>query len=437
MSVRSGDVRMNPISGTFRVAAPTGARSGDTKERLLEFLADEKEVFELFMVVDEELKMMCDICHEGGQVLGPFLKPMTHLIHTEYLLAGRSDRDHREILRDTMYAATVTGAPVENACRLIAGYEPEGRGYYGAALALFGRSPDGTPTMDSPILIRTADVSPAGELKVTAGATLVRDSDAAYEVAETRAKAGGILSAFGLAPAATSDGSDIADLARDEDVLLALGSRNQRLSRFWLTDQAGEPADPALAGQTAVILHGEDDFVNMLVHVLGVFGMTARVVRHEDYATGAFDGADLVIVGPGPGDPREGDHPKIASFRRAVDDLLASGQPFLAVCLGHQTLCERLGLEIAYKDVVFQGTQSPVRLDGRTERVGFYNTFVARIPDGFVLPDDVRVEADEATGDIHAVVGPHFRGVQFHAESILTENGYDLLHGAVRDLLVP
>ena len=42
------------------------------------------------MVVDEELKMMCDICNEGGQVLGPFLKPMTHLVHTEYLLAGRT-----------------------------------------------------------------------------------------------------------------------------------------------------------------------------------------------------------------------------------------------------------------------------------------------------------------------------------------------------------
>jgi len=431
VSVRQGDVRMNPISGTFRVAG-----HGDAlKDRLLEFLADEKEVFELFMVVDEELKMMCDICHEGGQVLGPFLKPMTHLIHTEYLLAGRSDRDHREILRDTMFAATVTGAPVENACRLIADYEPEGRGYYGAALALFGRSPDGTPTMDSPILIRTADVSPAGELKVTAGATLVRDSDAAYEVAETRAKAGGILSAFGLAPAAASDGTDIADLARDEDVVLALGTRNQRLSRFWLTDQAGEPADPGLAGKQAVILHGEDDFVNMLVHVLGVFGMTSRVVRHEDYATGAFDGADLVVVGPGPGDPREGDHPKIAAFRRAVDDLLASGQPFLAVCLGHQTLCQRLGLDLGYKDVVFQGTQSPVRIDGRTERVGFYNTFVGRVPTGVTLPDGLRVEADEATGDIHAVEGPHFRGIQFHAESILTENGYDLLHTAVRDLL--
>ena len=101
-----------------------------------------------------------------------------------------------------------------------------------------------------------------------------------------------------------------------------------------------------------------------------------------------------------------------------------------------------VGLHLAYKDVVFQGTQSPVRLDGRTERVGFYNTFVGRVPSGFALPDGtlpdgLRVDADEATGDIHAVAGPHFRGIQFHAESILTENGYDLLHSAVRDLLTP
>ena len=160
----ASDVRMNPISGTFRVGQ--GAVDEEAlKTRLLDFLADEKEIFELFMVVDEELKMMCDICTEGGQVLGPFLKPMTHLVHTEYLLAGRSERDPREILRDTMYAATVTGAPVENACRLISTYETEGRGYYSSALALFGRDKQGNHTMDSPILIRTADVSTTGELQ--------------------------------------------------------------------------------------------------------------------------------------------------------------------------------------------------------------------------------------------------------------------------------
>ncbi len=428
VSVRGGDVRMNPISGTFRVRG-----DGDIKDRLLDFLADEKEIYELFMVVDEELKMMCDICHEGGQVLGPFLKPMTHLIHTEYLLAGRSDRDPREILRDTMYAATVTGSPVENACRLIASYEPEGRGYYGAALALFGRDPEGRPTVDSPILIRTADVDVDGRLKVSAGATLVRDSEAAYEVAETHAKASGILSAFGLVPPAPVPALDVASLARDEDVLIALNSRNGRLSTFWLTDQAGAPPDPALRGQHVRILDGEDDFVNMLRHVLSVLGMTSDVVRHDAYVEGCLDDADLVIVGPGPGDPRDDDDAKMVTLRAAVDRLLARQQPFLAVCLGHQALCQRLGLPLEFKDIVFQGTQSPVAIGDAIERVGFYNTFVARV--GGSLPDGVSVEADPETGDVHLVRGPHYRGIQFHAESILTEHGYDLIHDLVRDLV--
>jgi phenazine biosynthesis protein phzE len=431
VSVHGGDVRMNPISGTFRLKGLTDAT--ERKERLLEFLADEKEIYELFMVVDEELKMMCDICGEGGLVLGPFLKPMTHLVHTEYLLAGRTDRDVREVLRDTMYAATVTGSPVENACRLIKKYETDGRGYYGAALALLGRDAAGQPTADSPIVIRTADVDLDGRLKVTAGATLVRDSEPAHEVAETHAKAGGILAAFGLVEQASGAAEGLDELTRDEDVVIALGSRNQRLSRFWLTDQGGSPPAAELKGRTAVILDGEDDFVNMLRHVLAVMGMTSIVVRHEDFSAEALEGYDLVIVGPGPGDPRDGDHPKIATFGAAIDGLLDRGAPFLSVCLGHQVLCSRLGLDLAYKDIVFQGTQSRVDLGGREENVGFYNTFVARERDG--LPDGVSVAADPVTGDVHLVRGPHYRGVQFHAESILTEHGYDLIHDLVLELL--
>jgi phenazine biosynthesis protein phzE len=435
VSVHGGDVRMNPISGTFRLPQHGGADAdpAELKQQLLEFLADEKEIYELFMVVDEELKMMCDVCNEGGQVLGPFLKPMTHLVHTEYLLAGRTSRDVRDVLRDTMYAATVTGSPVENACRLIKKYETEGRGYYGAALALIGRDREGRPTADSPIVIRTADVSPAGDLKVTAGATLVRDSVPAYEVAETHAKAGGILTAFGLVPAPEARADGVAELTRDEDVLIALASRNQRLSKFWLTDQGGSPPAPELKGKSVVILDGEDDFVNMLRHVLWVMGMTSTVVRHEDYTPDALDGHDLVIIGPGPGDPRDGSHPKIAAFGQAVDHLLTTGQPFLAVCLGHQVLCGRLGIDLGYKDIVFQGTQSRVELDGREENVGFYNTFVGRAHGP--LPEGVSVEADPVTGDVHMVSGAHFRGIQFHAESILTERGYDLIHDLVLELL--
>lgn len=377
--------------------------------------------------------MMCDICNEGGQVLGPFLKPMSRLVHTEYLLAGRTTRDPREVLRDTMYAATVTGSPVENACRLIKQYEPAGRGYYGAALALLGRDAEGGHMVDSPIVIRTADVDLEGRLTVTAGATLVRDSDPAYEVAETHAKAGGILSAFGLVPPAPVPTTDVAELVNDEDVLLTLNARNRRLSRFWLTDQAGAPPDPSLRGKRVAILDGEDDFVKMLRHVLRVLGLESEVVRHEAYDAALLDRADLVIVGPGPGDPRNDDDPKMATLRTAVDRLLERRQPFLAVCLGHQALCHRLGLELGFKDIVFQGTQSPVAIGGATELVGFYNTFVARV--GGPVPGDVEVEADPDTGDVHLVRGPHYAGIQFHAESILTEHGYDLLHDLVRELL--
>lgn len=141
-----GTVVMNPISGTYRY--PAGA--APTAEGLLSFLADRKETEELSMVVDEELKMMCTVGDMGGVVIGPRLKEMAHLAHTEYELRGRSSLDVREVLRETMFAATVTGSPVQNACRVIERHEVGGRGYYAGALALLGTDESGAQTLDSP-----------------------------------------------------------------------------------------------------------------------------------------------------------------------------------------------------------------------------------------------------------------------------------------------
>lgn len=179
-----GTVVMNPISGTYRYPA-----GGPAPEDLLRFLADRKETDELSMVVDEELKMMCTVGDMGGVVIGPRLREMAHLAHTEYELRGRTSLDVREVLRETMFAATVTGSPVQNACRVIERHESGGRGYYAGALALIGTDAGGAQTLDSPILIRTVDVSATGELRVPVGATLVRHSDPVSEVAETHAKA--------------------------------------------------------------------------------------------------------------------------------------------------------------------------------------------------------------------------------------------------------
>src|SRR5690606_34153104 len=92
---REGIVTMNPISGTFR--HPAG---GATAESLTEFLSSTKETEELFMVVDEELKMMSQVCSDGGRITGPHLKEMSRLTHTEYMLRGRSRLDPRDILRE-------------------------------------------------------------------------------------------------------------------------------------------------------------------------------------------------------------------------------------------------------------------------------------------------------------------------------------------------
>src|SRR3546814_10968567 len=96
------------------------------------------------MVVDEELKMMSAVCSDGGRITGPHLKEMSRLTHTEYMLRGRSRLDPRDILRETMFAPTVTGSPMQNACTVIARHETSPRGYYSGVAALF------TPAASTP-----------------------------------------------------------------------------------------------------------------------------------------------------------------------------------------------------------------------------------------------------------------------------------------------
>jgi phenazine biosynthesis protein phzE len=97
-------------------------------------------------------------------------------------------------------------------------------------------------------------------------------------------------------------------------------------------------------------------------------------------------------------------------------------------------LSDAIGLDLAYKDIVFQGTQTRLDVLGSEEVVGFYNTFVARAPAGGA-PAGVRVQAEPASGDVHLLAGPTYRGVQFHAESILTQHGHDLLRRLVLELI--
>ncbi|MGV9565505.1 anthranilate synthase family protein [Streptomyces sp. NPDC003480] len=418
-----GTVVMNPISGTYRYPA-----GGATPEDLLRFLADGKEIEELSMVVDEELKMMCTVGDRGGMVVGPRLKEMAHLAHTEYELRGRTSLDAREVLRETMFAATVTGSPVQNACRVIERYETGGRGYYAGALALIGRDAGGAQTLDSPILIRTADIDADGTLRVPVGATLVRGSDPASEVAETHAKAAGVLAALGVAAARPDAEHARPRLADDPRVRAALDGRRALLSPFWLRMQT---PSPELTGH-ALVVDGEDTFTAMLTHVLRSSGLEVSVRRYDEQglreAVLAHEGP--VVLGPGPGDPSDPNDPKMR-FLRALTAEVVRGHRHgvLGVCLGHELLAAELGLEIVRKEVPYQGAQTEIDLFGRRETVGFYNSFVAHCDDEAateLAAHGVEVSRG-AGGEVYALRGPGFAGVQFHPESVLTLNGAGIL----------
>ncbi|WP_210576161.1 anthranilate synthase family protein [Streptomyces sp. GESEQ-4] len=424
-----GTVVMNPISGTYRYPA-----EGPTPEHLLDFLADGKEIEELSMVVDEELKMMCTVGDMGGVVVGPRLKEMAHLAHTEYELRGRSSLDVREVLKETMFAATVTGSPVQNACRVIERHEVGGRGYYAGALALLGKDSGGAQTLDSPILIRTADIDADGRLRVPVGATLVRGSDPASEVAETHAKAAGVLTALGVRPSRPRERHARVRLADDPRVRAALDGRRASLAPFWLRMQ--ERSDE-LTGH-ALVVDGEDTFTAMLAHVLRSSGLTVTVRRYDEpglrEAVLAHEGP--VVLGPGPGDPSDLTDPKMSFLRSLTAEVLrttANGHGVLGVCLGHELIAAESGLEIVRKEVPYQGAQTTIDLFGRPETVGFYNSFVAR------CDDEAHAELTEhgievsraANGEVHALRGPGFASTQFHPESVLTLDGT----GVVAELL--
>ncbi|MEU7583388.1 anthranilate synthase family protein [Streptomyces sp. NPDC041068] len=423
-----GTVVMNPISGTYRYPA-----EGPTADGLLAFLSDGKEIEELSMVVDEELKMMCTVGDMGGVVVGPRLKEMAHLAHTEYELRGKSSLDVREVLKETMFAATVTGSPVQNACRVIERHESGGRGYYAGALALIGRDAGGAQTLDSPILIRTADISGDGALRVPVGATLVRGSDPMGEVAETHAKAAGVLAALGVRPGRPRAEDERPALADDPRVRAALDGRRAALAPFWLRMQE---QGHELTGH-ALVVDGEDTFTAMLAHVLRSSGLRVSVRRYDEEGLRetvlAHEGP--VVLGPGPGDPSDLTDPKMRLLRSLAAEVIREHRHgVLGVCLGHELIAAELGLEIVRKEVPHQGAQTDVELFGRTETVGFYNSFVARCDDeaaAELAAHGVEVSRDAASGEVHAVRGPGFAGVQFHPESVLSLRGSRI----VRELL--
>lgn len=192
VSIRGDIAETRPIAGTRpRVAGD------DDANRVRELIGHPKERAEHVMLVDLERNDLGRVC-VGGSVVVDELMTVESYAHVHHIVSNvrgilRSDASPVDVIRATFPGGTITGAPKVRCMEIIAELEGVGRGAYTGAMGWLNRDGD----LDLNILIRSAEVE--GEvLRFRTGAGIVIDSDPDKELAETRAKARGMLRALGV-----------------------------------------------------------------------------------------------------------------------------------------------------------------------------------------------------------------------------------------------
>ncbi len=190
--VRDGRVETRPIAGT---RPRSGAHGADAEEQS-QLLANPKERAEHVMLIDLERNDLGRICQAGSVGVSEFMvtESYRHVHHIVSNVRGllRPDITPGQVLRAVFPGGTITGCPKYRCMQIIGELEGEPRGAYTGSLGYVNL--DGS--MDLNILIRTATLF-GGTLGFRAGAGIVADSDWQRELAETRAKAQGMVRAFG------------------------------------------------------------------------------------------------------------------------------------------------------------------------------------------------------------------------------------------------
>jgi anthranilate synthase component 1 len=183
-----------PIAGT----RPRAGTMDEDVRRAEELLADEKERAEHVMLVDLGRNDLGRVCEYGSVNVDELMvvETYSHVMHIVSSVSGtlREGTSAMDALRASLPAGTLSGAPKIRAMQIIDELESVKRGPYGGAIGYLSYSGD----LDTCIYIRSA-VFKDGRMHIQAGGGIVADSDPAYEVRETEAKAGAVRAAVRLA----------------------------------------------------------------------------------------------------------------------------------------------------------------------------------------------------------------------------------------------
>ncbi|MGX5664944.1 anthranilate synthase [Rhizobium daejeonense] len=379
-----------PISGTIKRGDDPIADS----EQILKLLNSKKDESELTMCSDVDRNDKSRVCEPGSvKVIGRRqIEMYSRLIHTVDHIEGRlrDGMDAFDGFLSHAWAVTVTGAPKLWAMRFVEAHEKSPRAWYGGAIGMVGFNGD----MNTGLTLRTVRIKD-GIAEVRAGATLLNDSDPHEEEAETELKASAMVAAIRDAKAGndTKTKRGVAKVGQDVKILL---------------------------------VDHEDSFVHTLANYFRQTGATVSTVR-SPVPEEVFDrmNPDLVVLSPGPGNPKDFD------CKATIKKARARNLPIFGVCLGLQALAEAYGGELRHLAVPMHGKPSRIRVlepgivfSGLAKEVtvGRYHSIFA---DPATLNRDFMITAESEDGTIMGIehTKEPVAAVQFHPESIMTLGG--------------
>lgn len=394
-----------PISGTIR----RGKNAIEDEAQIRKLLNSAKDEAELTMCSDVDRNDKSRVCVPGSvKVIGRRqIEMYSRLIHTVDHIEGtlREDMDALDAFLSHTWAVTVTGAPKRWAMQFIEDHEKSPRAWYGGAIGAVLFNGD----MNTGLTLRTVRIKD-GLAQIRAGATLLYDSVPEDEEAETELKAEAMRAAVREAGLAT---------------------------RSTETTETHKPGE----GLKILLVDHEDSFVHTLANYFRQTG--ADVVTYRTpVADHVFHDVnpDLVVLSPGPGNPKDFDC--AATIGRAR----ARALPIFGVCLGLQALSEYFGAELGQLDIPMHGKPSPISISGNSLLfdglnapviVGRYHSLFAKRP---TLPGDIRVTAETEDGVVMAIEHEKeaIAAVQFHPESIMSldqDAGHMIIENVVSRLV--
>jgi para-aminobenzoate synthetase component 2 len=185
-----------------------------------------------------------------------------------------------------------------------------------------------------------------------------------------------------------------------------------------------------------LVIDNYDSFTYNLVQYLGELGVTMRIFRNDETTIEKIRELkpERILISPGPCSPRE------SGLSNDIIKTFGPNIPTFGVCLGHQCIGHVFGGEVVRADRLMHGKTSPIHHNGRELFDGMPEPFTATRYHSLIikrdtLPDCLEITAEtKPEGEIMGVRHKQFPiwGVQFHPESILTQDGKHILQNFLK-----